>query len=107
MHKYCVPMNFFPHGSDELFVGRAGFLAACHILNKRIGRTIVSDETVLPLCNTIIESGKRTAQLQDSECPLMYTYYNTNYLGQYFCWFCNISVSNTCHVFLLLLFFLP
>jgi len=81
MHKYCVPMSFFPNGSDELFVGRAGFLAACHILNKRLGRTIVSNDTVLPLCNTIIESGKRTAQLHNSECPLMFTYYNTDYLG--------------------------
>ena len=88
MHKYCVPMNFFPNGSDEMFVGRSGFLAACYMLNKRFGRTIVSDDTVLPLCNMIIESGKRTAQHFNNNnnnnpiCPLMFTYYKTNYLGE-------------------------
>lgn len=81
MHKYCVPMNFFPNGSDELFVGRAGFLAACDLLNRRIGRTIISNETISPLCSTIIESGRRTSKLLNSECPLMYTYYGTDYIG--------------------------
>jgi len=81
MHKYCVPTNFFPNGSDELFVGRAGFLAACHMLNRRSGRTIVSNDTILPLCNTIIDSGRKIAKSMNNECPLMFTYYNNIYLG--------------------------
>ena len=81
MHKYCVPMNFFKNGSDEFFVGRAGFLAACYTINKRFGRTIVSSDITLPLCNTIIESGRRLSQRYDHDCPLMYTYYDTQYLG--------------------------
>jgi len=81
MHKYCVPMNFFKHGSDELFVGRTGFLAACYMINKRFGRTIVSSDITLPLCNTIIESGRRTSKRLEHDCPLVYTYYGKDYLG--------------------------
>lgn len=83
MHKYCVPVNFYKPGSDELFVGRAGFLAACAILNKRLGRTIVSSDIVLPLCNTIIDCGRRTSKRLGSECPLLFSYYDSFYLGRF------------------------
>jgi len=81
MHKYCVPLNFFKHGSDELFVGRAGYLAACFMVNKRFGRIVVSSDIILPLCNTIIDSGRRTSKMYAHECPLVYHYYDTEYIG--------------------------
>lgn len=81
MHKYCIPINFFPHGSDEFFVGRAGYLAACYMINKRFGRAIVTSDITLPLCNTIIESGRRTSNRYNHESPLTYMYYDKPYLG--------------------------
>jgi len=81
MHKYCVPINFFQHGSDELFVGRAGYLAACFMLNKRFGRIVVSSDIILPLCNTIIDSGRKTSCMLQHECPLVYRYYDLEYTG--------------------------
>lgn len=87
MHKYCVPVNFYKPGSDEFFVGRTGFLAACAMLNKRLGRTIVSSDIVLPLCNTIIDSGRRTSKQMGSESPLLFVYYDVAYLGEFSCSF--------------------
>ena len=36
-YKECLNPNFYPHGSDELFVGRAGYLCGVFLLQKKLG----------------------------------------------------------------------
>lgn len=81
MAKICQPLNFFRPGSDELFVGRAGYLCGSLLLNKKFGRTVVPPEVTRPLFDAIIESGRQFSQSHHSQSPLMYSYYRTEYLG--------------------------
>lgn len=81
MAKICQPLNFFRPGSDELFVGRAGYLCGSLLLNKKLGRTVVPPEVTRPLFDAIIESGRQYSQSHQSQSPLMYSYYRTEYLG--------------------------
>lgn len=81
MGKICQPLNFFRPGSDELFVGRAGYLCGSLLLNKMLGRTVVPLDITRPLFDAIIESGQHYAQRHQSQSPLMYSYYRTEYLG--------------------------
>lgn len=41
------------------------------------------------ICKAIIESGKQYAHKHRSPCPLMYAYYDTEYLGMY----CNLVID--------------
>ena len=84
MGNICRPINFFQPGSDELFVGRAGYLCGSLILNKKLGRTVVSSEVTRPIFDAIIVSGQQYSQRYRSKSPLMYSYYRTEYLGK--CW---------------------
>ena len=81
MGDICQPVNFFRPGSDELFVGRAGYLCGSLLLNKKFGRTLVPAEVTRPLFDAIIESGQQYSRSHRSKSPLMYSYYRTEYLG--------------------------
>ncbi|WAR07557.1 LANC3-like protein [Mya arenaria] len=76
----CTPMNFLRCGSDELFVGRAGYLCGVMNLHQKLGRKVVSDAAVQKLCEVTLESGRQYAS-RTPNIPLMYAYYNTEYLG--------------------------
>ena len=76
-----LSMNFFAPGSDEFFVGRAGYLAACFMLNKRFQKNIIPSDVTLQLCNLTIESGRQYSKKHNHPSPLMYSYYNSEYLG--------------------------
>ncbi|KAL4233772.1 LanC-like protein 3 [Mactra antiquata] len=76
----CLPMNFLRCGSDELFVGRAGYLCGVLNLNKKLKRSIIKEPVVHDICSIMIESGRRYRQKNPST-PLMYAYYDTEYLG--------------------------
>lgn len=82
MHKICLPISFFQAGSDELFVGRAGYLCGAMLLNMKFGRPVVPKEITKPLFDTIVESGKQYSRHYHSRSPLMYAYYGTEYLGE-------------------------
>ena len=84
MQNYCLPMNFFPHGSDELFVGRAGYLAACLVMKRRFQTSVIPVEVTSPLCDVIIESGRQYSKNHNHPSPLMFAYYNSEYLGMLF-----------------------
>ncbi|KAM7535441.1 hypothetical protein Aperf_G00000102498 [Anoplocephala perfoliata] len=71
----------FPQGSDELFIGRAGYLCGVFELRKFTSEPVISDEVVHAICDAIIESGKNYAKRHNSTCPLMYAYHRTEYLG--------------------------
>lgn len=75
-------MNFFRPGSDELFVGRAGYLCGSLLLNRKLGRNVVPAGVTRSLFDAIIESGRQYSQKHHSKSPLMYSYYRTEYLGK-------------------------
>lgn len=76
----CLPIDFLRCGSDELFVGRAGYLCGAMNLHKKLGRKVVSDDLIKKLCSVIIQSGQRYVG-KKPHMPLMYAYYKTEYLG--------------------------
>lgn len=77
----CLPINFLRCGSDELFVGRAGYLCGLLFLKKKFGNEIIPREKIFQLCQAVIESGKEYSKKRKSPSPLMYAYYGTEYLG--------------------------
>ncbi|XP_020293533.1 lanC-like protein 3 homolog [Pseudomyrmex gracilis] len=77
----CKEVNFLKCGSDEFFVGRAGYLYGAMWLNRKIKKTVVPIETMCEIARTIVTSGKTYARVHNSPCPLMYAYYGTEYLG--------------------------
>ncbi|XP_070568983.1 lanC-like protein 3 [Ptychodera flava] len=77
----CQPVHFLQCGSDELFVGRAGYLCGVLALNKALGVQVLSKETIHSLCNSIVSSGREYSRRHRSPAPLMYAYYKTEYLG--------------------------
>lgn len=81
MGNICRPVNFFRPGSDELFVGRAGYLCGSLLLNRKLGTNVVPSGVTRSLFDAIIESGRQYSQRHHSKSPLMYSYYRTEYLG--------------------------
>lgn len=77
----CKEINFLTCGSDEFFVGRAGYLYGALWLNRMMKRIVVSLDIMHEIARIIIVSGKTYAQVHNSPCPLMYAYYGTEYLG--------------------------
>jgi hypothetical protein len=77
----CKPLRFLQCGSDELFVGRAGYLSGVLWLEKVFGKGIFPAKDINELCDSIVESGRRYAEDYRSPCPLMYSYYKVEYLG--------------------------
>lgn len=74
-------LSYTSFGGDELFVGRAGYL--CGILNLRLklGLEIINDKVVEQIIRVLYESGAKHSQHHRSPSPLMYSYYDTEYLG--------------------------
>ncbi|CAI9736988.1 3 [Octopus vulgaris] len=77
--ELCKPIIIFPYGSDELFVGRAGYLFGSFFINNVLQREAIKHN--LSLCQSIIQSGKKYASKHESLSPLMYSYHGTEYLG--------------------------
>lgn len=44
--EVCAPINFLECGSDELFVGRAGYLCAALVLRQKLGIEVREDVSV-------------------------------------------------------------
>ncbi|XP_031549930.1 lanC-like protein 3 [Actinia tenebrosa] len=81
MHNICKPVNFFPHGSDELLIGRSGYLCTVLELNRKLKPKIVPNEVTFPLIDSMLQSGIQYVRHHKTNSPLMYSYYNTEYLG--------------------------
>ncbi|VVC32885.1 Hypothetical protein CINCED_3A019936 [Cinara cedri] len=77
----CKPIDFHMAGGDEYFVGRAGYLFGVLWLEKVFAKKIIADQDIVELCSTIVESGRRYSKQKKSMFPLMYSYYNKEYLG--------------------------
>ncbi|XP_051260641.1 lanC-like protein 3 isoform X2 [Dicentrarchus labrax] len=79
--EVCAPIHFLECGSDELFVGRAGYLCAALVLRQKLCIEILSKDQIKSICQAIIESGRQYARRKRKPFPLMYSYYGTEYLG--------------------------
>ncbi|XP_034142592.1 lanC-like protein 3 [Esox lucius] len=79
--EVCSPINFLECGSDELFVGRAGYLCGALVLKQKLGIEILSKDQIQAICGAVVESGKQYALRKRKPSPLMYSYYGTEYLG--------------------------
>uniref|UniRef100_A0A0R3RTC9 LanC-like protein 3 n=1 Tax=Elaeophora elaphi TaxID=1147741 RepID=A0A0R3RTC9_9BILA len=73
--------DYLPNGADEMLVGRAGFLAAILTLRMCLHHEIISNSHVKRVIDCIIDSGRRYARRHKSRAPLMYQYYDVQYLG--------------------------
>jgi len=80
--EICKPIDFFKPGGDELFVGRTGYLYGVLWLERVFDRKIISDRDIIELCSIIMESGRKYSKRTKSIFPIMYSYYNTEYLGK-------------------------
>lgn len=77
----CKPINFSKYGSDELLVGRAGFLSGVYWLNQTLKPVPFAGEPIIELCESIVQSGRQYSRAKRSTFPLMYQYHGTEYLG--------------------------
>ncbi|RNA44226.1 lanC 3 [Brachionus plicatilis] len=77
--RICETIDFLPNGSDELFVGRAGYL--CGLLLLLNLNKILPKFEINRICNSVIRSGCMYSNKINSSSPLMYAYHNTEYLG--------------------------
>jgi len=77
----CLQPRFLRCGSDELFVGRAGYLCGLLVLRNKLGVKIINDGTAHEICKVVVESGRHYAAKTKAKIPLMYAYYDTEYLG--------------------------
>jgi len=68
-------------GSDEVLVGRAGYILGALWLREVFGQDIVPLQSLYQVCDVMLESGVKYSQKVKSPCPLMYQYYKTEYLG--------------------------
>lgn len=74
-------LNFHRSGSDELLVGRAGFLSACYWLNEQIQPPPIDAQPIRDICEIVVKSGRQYSLEHRSSLPLMYQYHKTEYLG--------------------------
>lgn len=77
----CKPINFSKYGSDELLVGRAGFLSGVYWLNQTIQPKPFAPDAIIELCESMVQSGRQYSKAKRSIFPLMYQYHGTEYLG--------------------------
>jgi len=68
-------------GSDEILVGRAGYLAGHLWLKNQVGVGVLTEPEVFQLCDVMVDCGRKYSRQKHSPSPLMYQYYKTEYLG--------------------------
>ncbi|XP_078512246.1 lanC-like protein 3 [Lissotriton helveticus] len=79
--RVCAQLTFLDCGSDELFVGRSGYLCAAMVLRHKLGIEVLTPVQIKSICQAIVESGKQYSKKKRKPFPLMYSYYGTEYLG--------------------------
>ena len=66
-------------------VGRAGYISGALWLNSTFKREIIKLQDLYKICDSIVRSGQeyvaRKSNSQQKLPPLMYSYYDTEYLG--------------------------
>lgn len=54
----CVPLDYLSKGSDELLVGRSGYVCGALHLNRIFKRQIIPKSTIQKLCVSTMQSGQ-------------------------------------------------
>lgn len=81
LYPHYLSPKFLKCGGDEFFVGRSGYLAGALWMSRELKTPIFSNEELYKICDMIVASGREYSMKHKSPCPLMYHYYNTEYLG--------------------------
>ncbi|CAH0724248.1 unnamed protein product, partial [Brenthis ino] len=81
LYSYYLNPKFLKCGGDEFFVGRAGYLAGALWMSRELQARIFTDDELYKICDMMVISGREYSKKHKSPCPLMYHYYNTEYLG--------------------------
>lgn len=81
LHSQYLNPKFLKCGGDELFVGRAGYIAGALWMSRELQTQVFGNEELYKICDMIVTSGREFSKKHNSPCPLMYHYYNTEYLG--------------------------
>ncbi|PIK45712.1 putative lanC-like protein 3-like isoform X5 [Apostichopus japonicus] len=85
LKKICNPpfqyQDYLRCGSDEVLLGRAGYLCGVHTIGKEFSEQVLDEQSINEICMTIVEVGRQTAKKLSSASPLMYQYHNTQSLG--------------------------
>ncbi|RWS29093.1 lanC-like protein 3 [Leptotrombidium deliense] len=80
--ELCSPERYLARGSDELLVGRVGYICGAVYLNKSLNSETISHETIKSLGTATVNSGRNYASRRGfTNCPLMYSYFDTEYIG--------------------------
>ncbi|KAF7834438.1 lanC-like protein GCL1 [Senna tora] len=66
--------------SYDLLYGRAGFLWAALFINKHLGEDAVPSDILMPIIDAVLAGGRAGAS-DNTDCPLMYRWHGTRYLG--------------------------
>lgn len=77
----CLPINATRTGCDEIFVGRAGYLAAIYWLNENLQSKPFNTADILKICQVMVESGRQYSKEHRSCFPLMFHYHDSEYIG--------------------------
>ncbi|XP_059618910.1 lanC-like protein 3 homolog [Phlebotomus argentipes] len=77
----CKPINFNKYGSDEVLVGRAGFLSGVYWLQRTLPQSPFTADQILEICESMVQSGVQYSHRKRSLLPLMYEYHDSEYLG--------------------------
>ncbi|ONK74122.1 uncharacterized protein A4U43_C03F3000 [Asparagus officinalis] len=64
----------------ELLHGRAGFLYAALFINQYLGPHTIPDQILNPIINAVLAGGRAGSSV-NSDCPLMYRWHGTRYMG--------------------------
>jgi len=83
-HSACkdlVPPDPLGCGSDEILVGRAGYISGALWLHQTLGTPVISEQELHMLCDVMVDVGRKYSAARLSPCPLMYQYHDTEYLG--------------------------
>ena len=81
LHTMCKPVDFLACGGDELLVGRAGYLCGALWLHQQLGPDTIPPHVIQAIVTSLVKSGRAKAVALRSPSPLMYSYYNSLYLG--------------------------
>lgn len=76
----CKDLRFLDCGSDELFVGRAGYICGALWLAKETNTSLQIDD-LHEISRVMIASGREYSLRHQSPSPLMYAYYDVEYFG--------------------------
>lgn len=76
-----LPVDFLDCGGDEYLVGRAGYYAGILYLRRYFDKKFIEEEPLFTMLDASVEAGQKYSAEHKCSVPLMYHYYETQYLG--------------------------